>query len=277
MYMGKCKKKRVIVNNYQYGVVDKQKDMETVNEIMFQPIPPKNSEDNPLRPIKKFLEMLELDDFYEKWEPRVQISDLQKYLKDIFANTAFFTRPDSLHALLFTLNKITTFLDERQTKEIISEILRLTDKLQEQIGTGSPVYKIVSRFQRLHSAYESFGETDSLVTSLYTRNHTIQSADDLYLNNGVISQYYGKLIDLIKSRTLTVKQINRMSLEELINIINQSQGVFPLHAQTTSACRKLLRLGVKRSHVNNLTDVMASITHEINQTPQPSKKGGIIG
>jgi hypothetical protein len=216
---------------------------------------------------------MKMKDFYDNWEPKIKRSDLQRYLKTIFANTAFFTRKESLDSFLITLSKITSFLDEPQTKENIKEILKLTDKLHEQIGVGSDVHKIVTNFQRLHCAYEGFGASDAITTKMYETAHLSQAANDYYLTTGMLSSEHDKLLQLIKSKTMSVSRVNSLSIRELRTIINECNGILPLPEKTKNACRKLIKLGVKRELVNNFTDSVTSSTNEMRgmQSSQSSK------
>ncbi len=255
-------KKVVRTNSKIYGVKKSAltpTDESVINDILYPQLQTKYSTENPLYAFQSTFSQYNLMSLYEYFEPNMTPGPFYLYLRDIFLYLNYFTRVESLSSLNISLQKVINFMEKKETKEDVKNILKNVKLLNDYAGAESDIFKIGLHLQQLRSLYRGLSFTDSDTTDKYKDVVDNLGLASKQVNSQEALHRLEQITILLDENILTTDNVNNLTADKLFTGIEVNVPEFaPLTSNIKHEIRKLKKRGVSEEKLLEFINYIAT-------------------
>lgn len=241
-------KKVVRTNTKIYGVKKSAvtpTDESVINDILYPQLQTKYSTENPLYAFQTSFSQYNLMSLYEYFEPSMTPGPFYLYLRDIFLYLNYFTRPESLSSLNISVQKVINFMEKKETKEDVKNILKNVKLLNDYAGAESDIFKIALHLQQLRSLYRGLSSTDLDTANKYKDVVDNVAFADKHVQSQEALHRLQQISTLLDENILTTDNVNQLTADKLfVGIEVNVPEIAPLSNNIKHEIRKLKKRGV---------------------------------
>jgi len=248
-------------NTNIYGVrksTELPSDASVINDILYPQLQTKFSTENPLYAFQSFFSAYNLMSLYEYFEPDLNPGPFYLYLRDIFLCLNYFTRDESLSSLNISLQQVINFMEKKNTKEDVANILKNVKLLNEYTGAESDIFKIALYLQQIRSLYRGLSYTDLETANTYKEIVDNESIADKHIKSQQALHRLQQISTLLDENILTTEIVNNLTTDKLFSGIEVNvPQIAPLSENIKLEICKLKKRGVSEAKliefVNHIT------------------------
>jgi hypothetical protein len=241
-------KKVVRTNTKIYGVKKSAvtpTDESVINDILYPQLQTKYSTENPLYSFQSTFSQYNLMSLYDYFEPTMTPGPFYLYLRDIFLYLNYFTRPESISSLNISLQKVIEFMEKKDTKEDVKNILKNVKLLNDYAGAESDIFKIALHLQQLRSLYRGLSFTDGSTADKYKDVVDYLALPDKNIQMQEAFMRLQEIGTLLDEDIITTDTVNSLTADKLFTGIEVNvPEIAPLSNNIKREIRKLKKRGV---------------------------------
>jgi len=254
--------KVVRTNTKLYGVkksVTTPNDESIINDILYPQLQSKFSTENPLYAFQEAFRSYNIMSLYEYFEPSISPGPFYIYLRDIFLYLNYFTRDESLSSLNISFQKVINFMEKKNTKEDVANVLKNVKLLNEYAGAESDIFKIALHLQQLRALYRGLTSTDLDTSMKYRDIVDTESIADKHVKSQQALHRLQEISTLLDENILTTDIVNNLTTDKLFTGIEVNvPQIAPLSKNIKREIRKLKKRGVEEAKLLELVNYIAT-------------------